>query len=178
MIWGAKMANKVFVFTVITLVSLACLKTNLSAQEEIRGRAIVLSGDSFTLINEEDKSEIMIRLWGIDAPELNQHCETETGRSVDCGVLAKTGLKSIIRRKNLTCIDFDKDQDEKITATCYIGDKILNSMVVRSGWALAFKKESSDYVGVEKTARLKEKGVWQYKFDKPWLWRKFQKKAQ
>lgn len=178
MMWGVKVANKVLVFTILTLVSVAGLKTTLSAQEEIRGRVIVLSGDSFKLINEEDKSEIMIRLWGVDAPEINQHCETEAGKSVDCGVLAKSGLKSIISRKKLTCVDFDKDQEEKITATCYIGDKILNSIVVRSGWALAFKKESSDYVGVEKTARLKGKGVWQYQFDKPWLWRKLQRKAQ
>ena len=66
MMWGAKVANKVLVFTILTLVSVAGLKTTLSAQEEIRGRVIVLSGDSFKLINEEDKSEIMIRLWGVD----------------------------------------------------------------------------------------------------------------
>jgi len=49
-------------------------------------------------------------------------------------------------------------------------------MVVRSGWAMAYKRESSDYLGIEKGARLAEKGIWQYRFDKPWIWRKRKKK--
>ena len=69
-----------------------------------------------------------------------------------------------------------KFDEGTITALCYLGDKILNSMVVRSGWAMAYKRESSDYLGIEKVARLAEKGIWQYRFDKPWIWRKRQKK--
>ena len=158
------------------MVALIFPRISAFSQDEISGRAIAISGDTLRLKNEEDKSEIEVRLWGIDAPETNQHCETRTGRSIDCGILAKNALKATIRRKTLTCVDFDKNEDGTITALCYLGDKILNSMVVRSGWAMAYKRESSDYLGIEKVARLAEKGIWQYRFDKPWIWRKRQKK--
>ena len=170
------MVNKILVSTIAVLVIFIFPQTDAFSQDEISGRAIAISGDTLRLTNEEDKSETEIRLWGIDAPETNQHCETKTGRSVDCGILAKNALKTVIRGKNLTCVDFDKDDEGVITAFCYLGDKILNAIVVRSGWAMAYKLESSDYLGIEKRARLAEKGIWQYRFDKPWIWRKRQKK--
>ena len=170
------MANRFFISTIAVLVALIFPRISAFSQDEISGRAIAISGDTLRLKNEEDKSEIEVRLWGIDAPEKNQHCETRTGRSIDCGILAKNALKATIRRKTLTCVDFDKNEEGTITALCYLGDKILHSMVVRSGWAMAYKRESSDYLGIEKVARLAEKGIWQYRFDKPWIWRKRQKK--
>ena len=57
-----------------------------------------------------------------------------------------------------------------------MGDKILNGAIVRAGWALAYKQESSDFLDVEKQARLNDKGVWEYNFIPPWTWRKNQKK--
>lgn len=145
------------------------------AQEEITGRAIVISGDTLIIKSIDDGKKTEFRLWGADAPEVAQHCETQNGRSVDCGVLARDALKSIIRKKELTCIDFEKDKGGRLTALCYMGDKILNGALVRSGWALAYQQESSDYLALEKQARLKEKGIWKYRFTKPWVWRKKQK---
>ena len=113
----------------------------------------------------------------MDAPELEQHCETKNGRSIDCGLLARDALDVIIRGKNLICVDFEKDTEDQLTALCYLGDQILNGSVVRSGWAMAYRKESMDFVRLEKQARLGEKGIWEYKFDKPWLWRKLRKKT-
>ena len=146
------------------------------SQQELSGRAVAIAGDTLRLISDDDKSKTLIRLWGVDAPELEQHCETKNGRSIDCGLLARDALDAIISRKNLTCVDFEKDTEGQLTALCYLGDQILNGSVVRSGWAMAYRKESMDFVGLEKQARLSGKGIWEYKFDKPWLWRKLRKK--
>ena len=145
------------------------------AQEEITGRASAIGGDTLIIKSIDDGKKTEFRLWGIDAPEVAQHCETQNGKSVDCGVLARDALNSMVRRKELICIDFEKDKEGQLTALCYIGDKILNSAVVRSGWALAYRQESSDYLLLEKQARIKEKGIWKYRFTKPWVWRKKQK---
>ena len=171
------MLNKNFLLIVALMIAISIDIKNGFSQQELSGRAVAIAGDTLRLINDEDKSKTLIRLWGVDAPELEQHCETKNGRSIDCGLLARDALDAIISRKNLTCVDFEKDTEGQLTALCYLGDQILNGSVVRSGWAMAYRKESMDSVGLEKQARLGEKGIWEYKFDKPWLWRKSRKKT-
>jgi endonuclease YncB( thermonuclease family) len=146
------------------------------SQEEVAGRAKVISGDTLSIKNIEDGKQFTFRLWGIDAPELDQPCEKKNGQSVDCGVLARNAVRAIIKRSELVCVDFEKDSENQITALCYMGDKILNGAIVRAGWALAYKQESTDFLDVEKQARLNDKGVWEYNFIPPWTWRKNQKK--
>lgn len=171
------MLNKIFSLIIALVIAISVDIKNGFSQEELSGRAVAITGDTLRLISDDDKSKIFIRLWGVDAPELEQHCETKNGRSIDCGLLARDALDVIIRGKNLICVDFEKDTEDQLTALCYLGDQILNGSVVRSGWAMAYRKESMDFVRLEKQARLGEKGIWEYKFDKPWLWRKLRKKT-
>ncbi len=159
-------------YSFLVFIALVVSGHAILAQEEITGRASAIAGDTLLIKSLDDGKKTKIRLWGIDAPEVTQHCETPNGRSVNCGVLARDALRSMLKRKELTCIDFEKGRKGQLTALCYIGDKILNGAIVRAGWALAFKQESSDYLELEKQARLKEKGIWKYTFTKPWVWRK------
>ena len=160
----------------LTGISVSLSFDSAFSQEEVAGRAKVISGDTLSIKNIEDGKQFTFRLWGIDAPELDQPCEKKNGQSVDCGVLARNAVRAIIKRSELVCVDFEKDSENQITALCYMGDKILNGAIVRAGWALAYKQESTDFLDVEKQARLNDKGVWEYNFIPPWTWRKNQKK--
>ena len=169
------MVIKLFL-AVLTVIGASLSFDSAFSQEEVAGRAKVISGDTLSIKNIEDGKQFTFRLWGIDAPELDQPCEKKNGQSVDCGVLARNAVRAIIKRSELVCVDFEKDSENQITALCYMGDKILNGAIVRAGWALAYKQESTDFLDVEKQARLNDMGVWEYNFIPPWTWRKNQKK--
>ncbi len=54
---------------------------------------------------------------------------------------------------------------------CTVGGKNLNEAMVRSGWALARRTETEDYVAAEEAARTEKVGLWQSQFAVPWIWR-------
>ena len=148
------------------------------AQDEIVGRARAVTGDTIKIKSIDDGKTRLIRLFGVSAPDPRQHCETKNGVPIECGYMSFDALDAMMRKTRITCVDLEKDADGKLTGTCYAGDKILNSMVVRDGWALAYVAESSDFLGLEKRARAAGKGIWRYRFQKPWIWRAEQEKAK
>lgn len=149
-----------------------------NAQDEIVGRARAATGDTIRIKSIDDGKTRLVRLFGVSAPDRRQHCETKNGVPIECGYMSFDALDAMMRKTRITCVDLEKDADGKLTGTCYAGDKILNSMVVRDGWALAYVAESSDFLGLEKRARAAGKGIWRYRFQKPWIWRAEQEKAK
>lgn len=149
-----------------------------AAQDEIVGRARAATGDTIRIKSIDDGKTRRVRLYGVNAPGLRQHCETKLGEPLNCGRLSRDGLARMLSRIQITCVDLDKDAEGTITGTCYAGDKILNSAIVRAGWALAYVKESGDFLGLERRARAAGKGIWPYRFQKPWIWRAEQEKAK
>ena len=59
-----------------------------------------------------------------------------------------------------------------------IGNKIptnkinINRYMVQNGWAIAYRYYSHDYVNDEKIAKSNKAGIWQGKFQEPYLYRK------
>ena len=47
------------------------------------------------------------------------------------------------------------DRYKRIVAICYHNNKDLNKLMVRNGWAIAYRKYSKDYVDDETYARIK-----------------------
>jgi endonuclease YncB( thermonuclease family) len=43
--------------------------------------------------------------------------------------------------------------------------------MVKSGYAIAYTAYSQDYVSEEQHAKEEKTGIWQYRFEKPWVWR-------
>jgi hypothetical protein len=44
--------------------------------------------------------------------------------------------------------------------------------MVFNGWALAYRKYSTDYVGQEQAAQEARRGIWRGQFVLPWEWRR------
>lgn len=131
------------------------------------GRA--LDGDNI-LINEATE----IRLWGIDAPEYKQTCYNPSQKTqVDCGVKAKEFLDKLLAHKKISCSHEDTDRYGRILSICYTSGNIqINKQLVAEGWALDYTQYSgARYRMVEYKAKRENKGLWQYKFDLPHIWR-------
>jgi len=91
-------------------------------------------------------SETKIRLHGIDAPEMKQTCRTSKGNQ--------------------------QDRYKRLLAVCYVGPFNINEQMVTDGWALAYRKYSTDYVRAETFAKARREGLWRGEFVPPWEWRR------
>ena len=112
------------------------------------------------------------RLWGIDAPDLDQTCLTARGDRYYCGRIAKAGLIDITVGSTVECRPLAQDTDYIWFATCAAAEFDLSRGMVHSGWALADRTRTQDYVDTEYKARKAGRGLWKGRFVPPWEWRK------
>ncbi|WP_019221811.1 thermonuclease family protein [Bartonella senegalensis] len=137
-------------------------KASLISTPPIEGNALIIDGDSLVV------SSVMIRLAGIDAPEMKQFCGTKKER-YPCGLEAKKHLEQLIANKPVTCHWYKKDKYSRILATCKTKQvNNINATMVQNGWALSYY----DYPQEEQEARKKKKGIWHSNFQNPRKWRK------
>ena len=108
------------------------------------------------------------RLFGIDAPEMNQTCRT-WGRTWDCGAAATEALMS--RAEGISCEGSSTDRYGRMLGVCSSGGKDLNAWLVAQGWALAYRQFAEDYVGWEEQARSNRRGIHSGEYIEPWNWR-------
>ena len=110
------------------------------------GEARIIDGDTVEIGGER------IRLHGIDAPESRQTC-TVIGEEWRCGESATLALVDETNGQPVTCKGKKRDRYGRLIAVCYVGPYDLNAIMVRKGWALAFRRYSMDYVDEEDDAR-------------------------
>ena len=115
--------------------------------------------------------KIKYRLHGIDAPEINQQCKVNE-KSYACGLQSKIFLESLAQDKEIMCKQKDIDRYKRIIAVCFADGLNLNQEMVKSGWAVAYKYYSKDYVDDEMFAKNNKLGIWKGSFMKPKDWRK------
>lgn len=132
---------------------------------DIAGQASVIDGDTIEIHSQR------IRLHGIDAPEGAQLCYRD-GEPWPCGRRAAFALADCIGNLTVTCEAKDRDRYGRIVATCFAGGEELNAWMVRQGWALAYRRYSTDYIAAEEAARQDGAGVWAGSFTPPWDWRR------
>lgn len=136
--------------------------------QPIVGKARVIDGDTIDIAGQR------IRLHGIDTPESEQTC-TIDGKKYACGQNATFALSQIIGRHWVYCHEKDRDRYGRIVAVCNLAGANgpeVNGTMVRTGWALAYRQYSKQYVGLEKEAQQAKAGLWQGQFVKPWDWRR------
>ena len=111
-------------------------------------------------------------LYGIDAPEMAQSCKNRNGMDYSCGQIAKEKLQSLTLGQELSCVSQGTNAKGQKVASCVNsnGDDIA-ALMVRSGWAIADKKQTDTYVAEEISAYKQKVGMWEGKFQEPKKWR-------
>lgn len=132
---------------------------------DLVGAATVTDGDTVEI------GGTRIRLFGIDAPESGQLCGDATDRTYPCGGRAANTLDTLLRGKTVRCTPRDTDRYGRTVAVCYVAGTDVNALMVRSGWSLAYRQYSTDYVDEELAAKADRAGLWAGSFVAPWDYR-------
>lgn len=118
-------------------------------------------GDTITIL--QDKQQIKVRLFGIDAPELKQ----------PYGKKSKQFLANLIAGKVVEVEPKGKDRYKRTLGIIYYKGQDINAQMVLNGYAWAYVKYSRIYVNQEKLARENKRGLWQSSNPTPpWVWRR------
>lgn len=126
----------------------------------ITGTAEVVDGDTLRI------GDTKIRLFGIDAPEARQVCESEE-TSWGCGEASTRQLQSLVEGQPVACLVRGIDDYGRSLAVCTVGGLELNRTMVAQGWAVAFRRYSGDYVTDEIRAKASGVGIWKSAFVLP-----------
>ena len=154
------------IFFLVLLINTLAFSKILNASSSLK----IIDGDTIILNSEK------IRFYGIDTPEIKQTCTNNNGQSYLCGVKATLELKKIIGSRKVSCIKKTKDRYKRSISICYVDGKDINSLMVKQGWALAYRKYSKKYVKDEVIAKSNKAGMWSGDFIAPWKWRRLKNK--
>jgi len=152
----------------ICITLLIVLARLLSAEEQLTKVVGVHDGDTISVLTTS-KTELKIRLAGIDAPELKQAF----------GSKARQALSGMIFGKTVRLVISGKDHYGRSLAEVYTLDNtFINLEMVKLGYAWDYVRFTKGklFKDAEAAARAGRKGLWQD--DKPippWEWRKEEK---
>ena len=65
-----------------------------------------------------------------------------------------------------------RDRYGRSVAVCRVAGADLNAWMVEQGWAVAYRKYSTDYVSQETAAKAARRGLWRGEFVQPSRWRR------
>jgi len=131
----------------------------------VRGRAEVSDGDTLRIGPER------IRLFGIDAPEAGQSCDSGAKGDWPCGAAATARLRELIGERAVICVPRDRDRYGRLVATCSVGRLDLGGRLVAEGLARAYTRFGDDYAAAESRAKTEQIGLWHGPAAAPWDFR-------
>ena len=133
---------------------------------EIAGAAGVTDADTLVV------SGRIVRLDGIDAPELRQTCRLADGSPWPCGQMAAAALTLRLRGAAVRCRLSGADRYGRALGRCWAGEDEINAWLVREGWAVAYTRYSWRYLPQQALAWWEGRGLWQGSFQHPEDWRR------
>ena len=139
-----------------------------TSPKDIVGRATVLDGDTIEIQGEK------VRFNGIDAPESNQTCRNEVGRTYRCGAESARFLQGLLAASRPTrCSFVERDQYGRFVGNCHLADgRSVNAEMVRQGHAVDWPRHSGGaFAGEQRAARSARRGLWRGEFEMPWKFR-------
>ena len=141
--------------------ALLLVATNAHAQiGPIVGVAHAADGDSLVI------NDTRIRLYGIDAPELDQQCQ-RNGVNWSCGEEAKQALQDMVADRPVTCLPQSVDKHGRVVAVCEDQYGEINAAMVELGWATAYSFHTDRYDAAQAGAKAARKGIWASHFMSP-----------
>lgn len=150
---------------ILTVLLTLLLGVVVASAQKFSVRVVGISdGDTFTVINQ-DKLQLKIRIYGIDAPEKGQ----------DFGSKAKQAISDLIMGKDIQIDVQSRDSWGRLISYVYTSDgRDVSLLMLQEGMAWHFVKydDTEEYVQAEKRARAKKKGLWsQSNPTAPWDYR-------
>ena len=150
---------------ILKIICLICFITSVHSQALSVNVIRVIDGDSIHVKRANDQY-IIIRLFGIDAPELGQ----------SYGKAAKKKLMQLVDNQLLSVQLLEKDTYGRTLALLYNKDGInINLEMVKTGYAWVYRKYHADpkWLQFENRAKEKRLGLWKKRSPKPpWIFRR------
>lgn len=120
----------------------------------VEGRATAVNGDTLRVNGQ------LVKLTGIEAPEVEQRCGANQRIAWRCGVAAQSGLRDLVRNKPVRCEAGAADASGRLQATCTVADRDLAAELAGKGLVFAEEGVFSRYASREREAREAKRGVW------------------
>jgi endonuclease YncB( thermonuclease family) len=117
------------------------------------GRVAVIDGDTIRVGGET------VRLFAIDAPELDQTCRRSEGEVWRCGTWARREVRRLFEGRRATCDPIGTDQYGRTVAICAVGGQDMGGVLVANGYARAYLRYSDRYLETEKAAVVAGRGI-------------------
>jgi endonuclease YncB( thermonuclease family) len=157
-------------FCITSIMVLALCGASASAQDRVPDSvgpapAQALSGDTL------DFGGVQVRLYGIQAPHLDQTCRTRKDKMQQCGRMATLALAEMVRGQKVRCEAKGQDAQGRLQALCFVGWMNLSEEMAASGYAMADPDTGADFVRAETFAKARREALWQSEFTPPWEWR-------
>ncbi|MBU2532049.1 MAG: thermonuclease family protein [Alphaproteobacteria bacterium] len=164
MLWGWQSGGfKAASATVVS--SIASLPTGSVSTKPVpaslSGRARAVTGDTLRLNGR------LVRLAGMEAPELSQICRDRRNRAWRCGQRSRNTLQILVRRAEVSCSNVSAIAGGRLEATCRVGDGDVASAMVEKGYAFAEGLFFKTYASAEAKAREARLGIWQGDAQRP-----------
>lgn len=127
------------------------------APRTVSGSATVIDGATLDLGGRR------LRLYGIDAPDLDQTCSDGHERDYSCGRAAAAALTARIGGESVTCALRAADG----TALCRRDGEDLAAWMVANGYAIADRSAPAAYEAQDRRAWGRRVGLWSGVFEIP-----------
>lgn len=113
----------------------------------------VVDGDTLHVGREK------VRLFGIDAPELDQACRRPDGAVWRCGDWARDEVRRLYQGRRAACDTVGTDRYGRTLATCAVEGRDMGATLVANGYARAYLRYSDLYLETEKEAVVAGRGI-------------------
>jgi endonuclease YncB( thermonuclease family) len=157
----------------LTALSVAALLAVLAVSGAAGAQDAALVKGPATVIDAShvDVGGRRFKLYGIDAPDLDQTCETAQHKDYPCGAEARAALVELAKGATVSCLPRGPNEFGETMAICSAGRTDLARALIDAGWAIADRARTLYYERAEETARTTRHGLWQGPFVLPAQWR-------